>query len=121
MKSRKLLSRGVVIVIIAIAAYVLLLGDYSIFNVGSLHLEKEQMKENLAGMREEKARLIEDREGIENDSLELEKLAREKIGMVKKGEKLLKAVVVDDPEDGTPVEGGSTDNLSGTHDNDRTE
>jgi len=46
-------------------------------------------------MEVERDKLIREQELIKNDKFELERLAREKLGMVKPGEKLFKAVVVD--------------------------
>jgi len=94
LKGGKLFSRVMIAAVIAAAAYVILISDYSIVNVGSLYFEKEDLKQDLQRMEEEQQKLIREQKEIREDSFELERLAREKLGMVKPGEKLFKAVVV---------------------------
>jgi cell division protein FtsB len=104
MRRKKLLLRAAVGLVILLLLYVFILGDYSVFEVGSLYVEKEKLREKVAQMEKEEKDLIATEKAVRSDSLELERLAREKIGMVKPGEKLFKAIVVDDA-------GGVTDQL----------
>lgn len=97
MRGRKLFTRIVLIAIIAVVAHIALIGDYSLTNVGSLYLEKEDLKKTLAEMEHEKDSLLLEEERVGDDPFELERLAREKAGMVKPGEKLFKAIIVDGP------------------------
>ena len=92
--------------VIVAAAYVVLISDYSIINVGTLFLEKEDLKKNLERMEKEQEKLIWEQEQIRKDRFELERLAREKLGMVKPGEKLFKAVVVDEIEEDEETRSG---------------
>jgi cell division protein FtsB len=96
MRRRKLLLKIGAGLVVVLLLYVFVLGDYSVFEVGSLYLEKEKLRERVSRMEKEEKELVETERAIRNDSLELERLAREKIGMVKPGEKLFKAVIVDD-------------------------
>lgn|GEM_PF-3257671 len=106
MKGRKLFSKVMIAAVIVAAAYVVLISDYSIINVGTLFLEKEDLKKNLERMEKEQEELIWEQEQIRKDRFELERLAREKLGMVKPGEKLFKAVVVDEIEEDEETRSG---------------
>jgi cell division protein FtsB len=103
---RKLLIAGLV----GITAYILLMGDYSIFHVASHVFRKQEMLEEISSMEAVRDSLIEERKRVEEDSLELERLAREKIGMVREGERVFKAIVVDG--DSLPLE-ATADTLHG--------
>jgi len=105
-KGRKLFSKVMIAAVIVAAAYVVLISDYSIINVGTLFLEKEDLKKNLERMEKEQEELIWEQEQIRKDRFELERLAREKLGMVKPGEKLFKAVVVDEIEEDEETRSG---------------
>lgn len=95
MVSVRMLKRLLITAIVGIAAYIILMGDYSVFHVASHFFQKKEMLEEIATMEATRDDLIEQRERIEEDTLELERLAREKIGMVKEGERVFKAIVVD--------------------------
>ena len=58
MIGRKFFTRVVLVAVVAVAAHVVLLGDYSILKVGSLYFEKEDLKKRLAGMVVERDSLL---------------------------------------------------------------
>ena len=96
MRRKKLLVRAGLGLAAIVLLGVFVVGDYSVLKVASLYLEKEKFREEVAGMEKEQKELIEWERSIRGDSLELERLAREKLGMVKPGEKLFKAIVVEE-------------------------
>jgi cell division protein FtsB len=113
-KGRRLFSKVMIAAMIIAAVYVILISDYSIINVGTLFLEKEDLKKNLEKMEKEQEELILEQEQIRKNKFELERLAREKLGMVKPGEKLFKAVVVDEIEQDEGAPSGEVKDDVGT-------
>jgi cell division protein FtsB len=89
---RRLLAGGV----LALAAYYALWGgEYSAFHLRALRAERIVAEEQLATLKHEADSLRELAGRLETDDEELERIAREKFGMIRDGEVLYRFVPVD--------------------------
>ena len=80
-------------VLVAGAAYFALFGgDYGFFEVRRLEKEKAVEEQKLRDLQAELARLRTQADSLENDSATLERIAREKYGLIRDGEKLYRFV-----------------------------
>lgn len=87
MKPRRLLAVGA----LALAAAALLsFGGSSLVRVWQMKRETETLERELQRLRSETERLTTTVDGLREDPAQIEKLAREKLGLMKKGEKVLK-------------------------------
>jgi len=86
-KSRRLLLAGAV----ALATTALLMyGSHGVVRVWQMEREVEAMERELQRLRSETERLSRSVDRLREDPAQIEKLAREELGYVKKGEKVLK-------------------------------
>jgi len=72
-------------------------GEYSVFEVRRARVERAVAEEQLAELREEILVLRARVEALESDPAELERIAREKFGMIRDGEVLYRLVPDADP------------------------
>lgn len=80
---------GIGVVLLVGAAYFAVFGgDYDIFELRQVRAELETEQVRLDEVRAEVARLEARVDSLENDSATIERIAREKWGMIRPGEKL---------------------------------
>ncbi|KPJ51334.1 hypothetical protein AMJ40_00055 [candidate division TA06 bacterium DG_26] len=72
--------------------WVLLFGDYGLVKIVSAHRLESRMRNEIFELKVRKELLLTRCERLEEDSFLLEILAREKLGMVKPGEKCYRLV-----------------------------
>ena len=77
-------------VIAAVAVLLLLYGGSSLARVWQMKQDVEALERDIAGLRDETQRLSRTIDGLRNNPDEIERLAREALGLVKPGEKVLK-------------------------------
>ena len=77
-------------VIAAVAVLLLLYGGGSLARVWQMRHDVAALERDIAGLRDETQRLSRTIEGLRNNPDEIERLAREALGLVKPGEKVLK-------------------------------
>ena len=75
--------------------YALFGGEYSLLEMRRLEREKKQEAARLAQTRREAAELRARADSLEHDSAALERIARERYGMIKEGERLYRFVDAD--------------------------
>ena len=93
MKKKKL-RRVFYIIIFLVIIYFYGAGDYGFFQFFSLNAQKKSLEKEIVELEKEHKKLIKEREMLEKMDLRyLEKVAREKYGMVKKGEKVFRIVL----------------------------
>ncbi|HVH14058.1 MAG TPA: septum formation initiator family protein [Longimicrobium sp.] len=89
---RRLLAGGV----LALAGYYALWGgEYSAFHLLRLKKERREAEARLASTRAEVDSLRALADKLENDDAEVERIARERFGMIREGELLYRFVPVD--------------------------
>lgn len=69
--------------VLAWLAYLFLGGDYGLFSIVSLRREIAQVKEKTSVLRAKKAALRRELQLLERDPATIERVARERLGMVK--------------------------------------
>lgn len=74
----------------AVAVLLLLYGGGSLARVWQMRREVESLERDLASLRAETQRLSRTIDGLRNNPDEIERLAREALGLVKPGERILK-------------------------------
>ena len=83
------LKRFILPALIGLAAYFAVFGgEYSLFEVRLARAEREQEAERLAELRRSNASLSAWGDSLETDSTTIERLARERYGMIREGEVL---------------------------------
>jgi cell division protein FtsL len=80
---------GITVLVLAAVAS-LGYGSQSLSRVWQIKVEVESLERQIAGLRSENATLQAEVAKLHHDPETLEELAREKLGMVKPGEKILK-------------------------------
>ncbi len=92
--ARRLLAGGV----LALAGYYALWGgEYSYFHLRRLKKERAQAEQRLARTRAEADSLKALAQRLQKDDAEVERIARERFGMIRDGELLYRFVPVDSP------------------------
>ncbi len=81
------------------AYYALFGGDYGYFEVRRLEKERAAEQSRLQELRQELKQLRSRTDSLQHDSATLERLAREKYGLIRKGERLYR--FVDSAQDST--------------------
>jgi cell division protein FtsB len=74
----------------AAAVLLLVYGGGSLVRVWQMQREVQTLERDIAGLRDETQRLSRTIDGLRNNPDEIERLAREALGLVKPGEKVLK-------------------------------
>lgn len=90
------LLRVLLVAVIAAAGYFALFGgEYGLFELWRLEKQRERELVELEAFREEVAQLRARADSLESDSATLERIARERYGLIRDGERLYR--FVDDP------------------------
>lgn len=76
-------------------------GDYSWFELRRMEQEEAREAARLEAVRLENARLIQQADSLENDPAALERLARERYGMIADGERLYRFADTTETPDST--------------------
>ena len=77
---------------IAIFLVFFVIGDYGLYQIYLLHKQKTQVEEHIDRLKAEQDTLIMERTRLESDLKFIEKLAREKYRMARKGEKVFRVI-----------------------------
>jgi len=72
--------------LLVLLLYIFIGGDYGLYRIYHLRRRTRELEAENAKLLEEHKRLVEERRKLEGDLGYIEKLAREKYGMIKKGE-----------------------------------
>jgi len=73
-------------IFIGVFLYLILGGPYGVINLFRLRNQKVKMDRKLMQLKGEEVLLIKEINGLKNDTFMIEKLAREKLGMIKDNE-----------------------------------
>jgi len=84
--------RGVLFLIGVTLLIIFVFGDHGLFQLYKLKRERAKIQEHITELRENREKLIAERNKLENDLVHIEKLAREKYKMAKPGEQVFKVV-----------------------------
>lgn len=68
------------------------IGDYGLYQIYLLHKQKQALENSLVELKSEQDSLAQEKARLENDLAYIEKLARERYRMAKKGEKVFRVV-----------------------------
>ncbi|MFA4838269.1 MAG: septum formation initiator family protein [Candidatus Neomarinimicrobiota bacterium] len=74
------------------------IGDYGLYQIYLLHKEKKQIENHMVELSVEQDSLSAERARLENDIQYIEKLARERYRMAKKGEKVFRIIEKSEPK-----------------------
>ncbi len=83
-------GRLVLAIVLLVVLFFTLTGSDGLINLYRTHLEVRQMTQELEGLKSTIDSLKIDIEKLKNDTAYIEQIAREKMGMAKKGEKVYK-------------------------------
>jgi len=84
--------RGVLFLIGVTLLIIFIFGDHGLFQLYKLKREREQVQIHITQLRENREKLIAEKNRLENDLDYIEKLARERFKMAKTGEKVFKVI-----------------------------
>ena len=84
--------RGVLFLIGITLLIIFIFGDHGLFQLYKLKRERKQVQIHITQLRENREKLIAEKNRLENDLDYIEKLARERFKMAKAGEKVFKVV-----------------------------
>jgi cell division protein FtsB len=90
-KSRKIILLAAAVIVVAVLA-IMTLGDRGFLDVYRLHKEDKNRSLEIAAARSEIDSLKAEIERLKNDTTYIERVARERLGMARKGEKIFKFV-----------------------------
>ena len=91
--------RGVLLLIGVTLLIIFIFGDHGIFQLYKLKREREQVQAHITQLRENREKLIAEKNRLENDLEYIEKLARERFRMAKPGEKVFKVIQTKEAKD----------------------
>ena len=89
---QKKLLRAVLILGAIVLLIIFFLGDHGVYQLYRLRKEKSEIQKLIVELREEKQQLEEEKIRLETDFDYIERLARERYRMAKKGEKVYKVI-----------------------------
>lgn len=89
---QKTLVRSILIIGAIVLIIIFFLGDHGVYQLYRLRKEKNEIQQRIAEMREEKQNLEAEKIRLETDFEYIERLARERYRMAKKGEKVFKVI-----------------------------
>jgi len=89
---QKQFFKGFVFLICFSLVIVFIFGDHGLLKLYKIKTERKIIQKKIAVLRENREKLKEEKNKIENDLSYIEKIAREKYKMVKPGEKIFKVV-----------------------------
>ena len=84
--------RGVLFLIGVTLLIIFIFGDHGLFQLYKLKRERKQVQIHITQLRENREKLIAEKNRLENDLDYIEKLARERFKMAKTGEKVFKVI-----------------------------
>ena len=84
--------RGVLFLIGVTLLIIFIFGDHGLFQLYKLKRERKQVQIHITQLRENREKLIAEKNRLENDLDYIEKLARERFKMAKAGEKVFKVI-----------------------------
>ena len=84
--------RGVLFLIGVTLLIIFIFGDHGLFQLYKLKQERKQVQIHITQLRENREKLIAEKNRLENDLDYIEKLARERFKMAKTGEKVFKVI-----------------------------
>lgn len=104
----RLLKRIVLPALLLLAVYYALFGgEYSIFELRQARIDIDEARLELAELRERIDSLSARADSLENDPVTLERIARERFGMIREGETLYRFAVPGGEEE-APEQAGPT-------------
>ena len=89
---QKKLLRAILILGAIVLLIIFFLGDHGVYQLYRLRKEKSEIQKLIVELREEKQQLEEEKIRLETDFDYIERLARERYRMAKKGEKVYKVI-----------------------------
>jgi cell division protein FtsB len=95
-------TKIIFVVVLVGCAVGVVIGDYGLFRIVQLRGERAQLEREIAVAKMRKSLLEDEKDKLENDPLTLERLARERAGLYKPGEKIF---VFDEGDSGHAGEG----------------
>lgn len=84
--------RGILITGAIMLLIIFFFGDHGLYQLYRVRSEREQIKRNIEHLRTERIRLEGKKQQLENDFEYIERLARERYRMARKGEKVFKVI-----------------------------
>lgn len=84
--------KGILLLIGVTLLIIFIFGDHGLFQLYKLKRERKEVQEHIVQLREDRERLIAEKNRLENDLEYIEKLARERFRMAKPGEKVFKVI-----------------------------
>jgi len=90
--------RGVLFLIGVTLLIIFIFGDHGLFQLYKLKRERKQVQIHITQLRENREKLIAEKNLLENDLDYIEKLARERFKMAKTGEKVFKVIPKKEPK-----------------------
>jgi len=84
--------RGILITSAVMLLIIFFFGDHGLYQLYRVRSEREQIKREIEHLRTERIRLEGKKQQLENDFEYIERLARERYRMAKKGEKVFKVI-----------------------------
>jgi cell division protein FtsL len=97
---KKTIKRFLLLLLAVFVVYSFFSGPYGSLRLVSLFKEKQEVKLEIKELEAEIMNMEQRKEKLENDSFYLEKEAREKLGMARKGEKIYKFVDTTETSEG---------------------
>lgn len=71
---------------------IFVIGDYGLYQIYALNKNKTKVEQSIRDLQSQKDSLIVQKEDLENDLEYIEKIARERYRMAKKGEKVFRVI-----------------------------
>ena len=90
--TQKQFIRGIIFLLCITLLIIFIFGDHGLLQLYKLKRDREKVQDQIAQLREERERVMVEKNRLENDIQYLEKLARERYRMVKPGEKVYKVI-----------------------------
>ena len=90
--TQKQFIRGIIFLLCVTLLIIFIFGDHGLFQLYKLKRERKQVQIHITQLRENREKLIAEKNRLENDLDYIEKLARERFKMAKTGEKVFKVV-----------------------------
>ena len=89
---QKKFVRGTLLLLAAILFIVFFFGDHGLLQLYKLKKERTKIQNHISYLRENRKKLMIEKNRLENDLKYIEKIAREKYRMAKPGEKVFKVI-----------------------------
>jgi cell division protein FtsB len=89
---KKGIGRGLFLGVVLFVVYIFLFGDYGVYRMWKQNKEIAELQRTIEALRLEQEGLKQEIYLLENDPEYIEKIAREKYGMIKEGEIIYKIV-----------------------------